>query len=91
MKGYDDRDVFSIDYSFMKIYLKILKDFRNSCMSHPHGMAFDEWMAIIDEMIVCLEGMQEDLDRRDFEAEYNEIESNKDRFFELFSKYFFSL
>lgn len=62
------------------------------------------WEAILTEMIECLDQMEEDavlkklglyectnLKREDYEAVTNMMENNKNRFFELFSKYFYNL
>lgn len=61
------------------------------------------WENILTEMISCLELMNEDnaekylgIENKDFSAEYYEkkwalMEENKNRFFELFSKYYYNL
>ena len=62
------------------------------------------WEAILTEMIEYLDHMEEDavlkklglyectnLKKEDYEAVNNMMENNKNRFFELFSKYFYSL
>lgn len=61
------------------------------------------WENILTEMINCLELMNEDnaekylgIENKDFSAEYYEkkwalMEENKNRFFELFSKYYYNL
>lgn len=62
------------------------------------------WEAILTEMIECLDCMEEDAvlkklelyectswKKEDYEAVTNMMENNKNRFFELFSKYFYSL
>lgn len=61
------------------------------------------WENILTEMVSCLELMNEDnaekhlgIENKDFSAEYYEkkwalMEENKNRFFELFSKYYYNL
>lgn len=61
------------------------------------------WENTLTEMISCLELMNEDnaekhlgIENKDFSVEYYEkkwalMEENKNRFFELFSKYFYNL
>ena len=62
------------------------------------------WEAILTEMIECIDCMEEDAalkklglydstnwSKEDYEAVTNMMENNKNRFFELFSEYFYSL
>ena len=67
----------------------------------------DDWCVVIDEMINCLDLMDEDkvyefygfdkiedykcMTTEDFQKVYKTMEENKNRFFELFSKYFYDL
>ena len=67
----------------------------------------DEWCAILDEMINCLTLMDKDkveeflgfggiegwrrMDREDHIHSYETMIKNKNRFFELFNKYFYDL
>lgn len=67
----------------------------------------DGWEAVLDEMVACLKLMDEDnvydrlgfgdpesykhMTKKDYENVYNMMEENKNRFFELFSKYFYNL
>ena len=70
--------------------------------NNPEG-----WDAVLDEMIACLKLMDEDnaydyfgfgdyesysrMTKEDHENIYSTMENNKNRFFELFSKYFYNL
>ena len=70
--------------------------------NNPEG-----WNAVLDEMVHCLAMMDEDkvyehfgfcaiddynrMVKADYENIYKTMEENKNRFFELFSKYFFDL
>jgi hypothetical protein len=65
------------------------------------------WEEVLTEMITCLDYMEEDfvleklgfydgdgyktMTKEDYEAVNNMMESNKNRFFELFSEHFYSL
>ena len=67
----------------------------------------DGWKEVLNEMINCLEMMDEDnayaflgfcelddynrMTKEDRENVYRIMEENKNKFFELFSKYFYSL
>ena len=67
----------------------------------------DKWEEILTEMIACLDMMDEDnvyealgfgdlgsykrMSHEDYKAVYNTMNENKNRFFELFGKYFYSL
>ena len=88
-KGYDDPMVWSIDNGFIQLYLEILKDFKNSHNSRPHKLTDEEWGNIIDEMIECLSKMS--IDFPPYDKDYEEQIKYKDRFFELFGKYFYHL
>ena len=104
--GYDSRDVFSLDYRFLTKYEKILKDFRKYNNGVPHGLKEDEWNKILDEMIYHLHYMDENNieDELQFYVKDEEnsyiivgrtvfeiMEEHRKEFFELFSKYFYSL
>lgn len=72
-------------------------------MGHPTGVTDDEWESILEEMINHLELMDEEnvikslgLTRKILSYEEsrkidNIMIKNKERFFELFSKWFYSL
>ena len=67
----------------------------------------DGWEKVLDEMISCLKLMDEEnvyeklgfgnpdsyqhITKEDYENVYKMMEENKNRFFELFSRYFFDL
>ena len=104
--GYDSRDVFSLDYSFLLRYEKILKDFRKYNNGHPCNMTEEEWNKILDDMIYHLhymieENVENELQTyvKDDENSYiidgrtvfNIMEEHRKEFFELFSKYFYNL
>lgn len=90
-RGYDDAQVYNLDNEFIKTYTNILTQFRNNTNSYPHGMEFEEWIGIIDQLIHHLNGMVEDYDRIDYDVENSKLEYHKNEFFALFSKHFYDL
>jgi hypothetical protein len=104
--GYDSRDVFSLDYSFLLRYEKILKDFRKYNNGHPCHMTEEEWDKILDEMIYHLHYMYEENVENELQTYVKDkensyiivgrtvfdiMEEHRKEFFDLFSKYFYNL
>jgi hypothetical protein len=101
--GYDNVDTFETFAKFIERYEKILTDYRKYHVGYVGTMTAEEWDAIIDEMILHLHYMDEsnvidELERDvpdDWSADYTTInyilDSHKDRFFRLFSEYFYNL
>lgn len=102
-RGYSQTDVWNIDWWFVKTVKSMLEDFKNVHWGHPTGVTDDEWESILEEMIDHLELMDEinaikslGLTLETFSCEdYKKVDDimteNKERFFELFSKWFYSL
>lgn len=103
-RGYDDIELFNVDWCFIPRYVNILKDFRNTTFTYPSELnSVDEWYEILDEMIHCLEMSDEEYVVKHLsegmpkgfipdDNSVNDImERNKNRFFELFSEWFYSL
>ena len=108
-RGWAYSDVWDIDVWFMHTIKPMLLHLYHNHMGVP--MEFennrDGWKEILNEMINCLEMMDEgnvyaflgfcELDdykrmtREDYQNVYDIMIKNKNRFFELFSKYFFDL
>ena len=107
-RGYAYRDVWDMDHWFMRtvrLMLIHLRDYGDGCPMEFNDR--DEWCAVLDEMINCVELMYEDnvwgflgfVETEDYErmtdADFKKIgeimEANKNRFFELFGKHFYSL
>ena len=104
-KGYDSVDTFETFAKFIERYTKILTEYRKKHCGIP--MEFvdseEEWDAVVDEMLYHLhymdeETVTEELEKNvpeDWHASYKTVgeimDKHKDAFFELFSKYFFSL
>ena len=102
-KGYDVVDTFETFAKFTERYSKILSDYRKRHYGYPGTMTVEEWDGIIDEMIYHLKYMNEEtvieeLERNvpdNWSASYKTVgeilDKHKNRFFELFSKYFYNL
>lgn len=107
-RGYAWLDVWNMDHWFMSKIKPMLIHLRIHGDSFP--MEFnnrDEWCAVLDEMINCVEMMNEDkvyaflgfVEIEDYlrmtDADIKRVGeimiNNKNRFFELFSKYFYNL
>ena len=102
-KGYDVVDTFEMFYSFISRYRKVFKDYKEHHWGYPGELTNEEWEAIIDKMIHCLDMMDEQyLEKFLLEdmpekyvvspiSTYEIMEHYKNEFFELFSKYFYNL
>ena len=107
-RGYSYSDVWNMCDWFMRTVKPMLIHLKNEGISYPYEFNDrSEWEAVMDEMIKCLDFMDEDyvlkflgfcesdyyrrITSEDWKRIYNMMEENKNRFFELFSKYFYSL
>lgn len=91
--GYDETMWWSLDYSFIELYKDLITELRDNHFGHPVDITPEEWIGILDEMLYYLDGMVESewFEGMDTMETYREAERNKDKFFELFSKYFYTL
>jgi len=106
--GYAYGDVWDMDKWFVNTIKPMLIHLRTHGCSYPMEFnSHDEWCAVLDQMINCLEFMDEDkvncffgfCDIDDYKRKTHEdyqrigetMMKNKDRFFELFSMYFYNL
>ena len=102
-KGYDAVDTFETFAKFTERYSKILIDYRKRHVGYCGEMTEEEWDAVIDEMIYHLHYMDENTVTEELERDVPDnwtashktvseiLDKHKDRFFELFSKYFYEL
>lgn len=107
-RGYSYGDVWNMDDWFMRTVKPMLIHLKNNGISRP--MEFkdrSEWEAVLEEMIDCLNFMDEDyvfkflgfsvvdnyrnITEEDWNRLYTIMAENKNRFFELFSEHFFDL
>lgn len=58
-KGYCYRDLWNIDFWFVNIMPKMLKDFEKITCGFPMGMTREEWSDILNEMIETFEKSDE--------------------------------
>lgn len=101
--GYDNVDVFNTFSKFIDRYSKILVEYRKSHVGYVGTMTLKEWNIIIDEMIFHLYYMNEENVNKElkkcvsdnwiptFETVSKIMNSHKNKFFKLFSEYFYSL
>lgn len=103
-RGYSYGDVWDMDCWFLRTAKPMLIHLRDHGIGYP-GTFSDriDWKNILTEMISCLELMNEDEaekylgiadDDYSFESQKKVMalmDENKNRFFELFSKYFYHL
>ena len=102
-KGYDSVDTFEIFSKFIERYTKILTELRNCHYGYPYDLTEEEWDNVLDEMIYHLYYMDEEHVIEELERDVPDdwsvsqkivgevMNKHKNAFFELFSKYFFSL
>lgn len=106
-RGYSYSDVWDIDMWFMEMMKPMLIHLRDHGWGYPFEFKDrEEWEAILTEMVNCLQLMNEDgveesmgfagenalkMKSEDYKKAYEIMCENKNRFFELFSKYFYSL
>lgn len=104
-RGWAYGDVWDIDQWFMCTIKPMLIHLKNNGTSYPIGFNdISEWRTVLEEMINCLDFMDEDytfrflgfdnydrMTRDDWEHVYEIRINNKNRFFELFSEHFYDL
>lgn len=108
-RGYSSSDIWNMYCWFLETAKPMLVYLRNHHCGVP--MEFennsDGWDDVLDEMISCLDMMDEvnvydhfgfgrcdywkKITKEDYEKIYRTMEENKNRFFELFSKYFYDM
>lgn len=90
-RGFSDRDLWDLNVHLAKLILLRLKAFRKyNLHGNPVGLDFDEWLKILDKMIIALE-----LEVSDFEILSDDYDEKIDERYEqykegwyLFTKYF---
>ena len=107
-RGYSWGDVWDMDIWFIETIKPMLIHLSTHGDSYPcEFKSRDEWCAILDEMIDCIELMDEDnvyaflgfceiddykrMTHEDIVHAHEIRMNNKNRFFELFSKHFYDL
>ena len=102
-KGYDAMDTFETYGKFIERYTKIIQDIRNHHYGYPGDITEEEWNNILDDMLYHLYYMDEihvedELEKEvpdnwsaDSKLVYDIMKKHKNEFFELFSRYFYTL
>ena len=102
-RGYSWVDVCGMDEWFVRTATPMLKEMLDTHTGHPAEMTAEEWTAVLAEMIDCLKYMDRDAVYEELYGSDGEIaseqyaileqkiEDKKNRFFELFSKWFYCL
>lgn len=89
-KGYDESYWYGLDSTFVELYISLLTRLRKDMNSYPPEMTVEQWEQILDEMIKCLKEMRV-LFTPNVSRDYDSIMESKERFFELFNRYFYQL
>ena len=101
-RGWAYSDIWDMDYWFMRTVRPMLVHLRDHGCGIPNDLYVDGdneriyWENVLTEMISCLDLMDEEnvyesLGITDYKRARVIMEENKNRFFELFSKYYFDL
>jgi hypothetical protein len=92
IRGYSDRDLWSLDYHLMNILVEGLDQFRKESHSYPRSLTPEAWDEILLEMI---EGFNigKDLVNLEWESEedMNQKQAKLDRALDLLKTYFLEL
>ena len=103
IRGWADEDTWDIEGWFIEILLPMLKKFKEDNNGHPFELSREEWDKTLDDMIYSLEGINEEgavkqlygeevnLIVYDYKEISNHMTESKQKFFELFVKYFYDL
>ena len=103
LRGYACADVWDMDRWFIRTVKPMLQNLLEHHNGYPSELTDEEWNAILQEMISCIGLMDEDsakihlgVSKDDFgsqsyELVYKCMYDNKQRFFELFERWFYCL
>lgn len=88
LRGWDDSETWSLDYSLAKIIAPRLKRFKEVTCGHPADSTEKQWNEDLDKMIAAFEflGSEERWSNTD-KNKWNEVQEGID----LFSKHFINL
>lgn len=102
-RGYAWSDTWDMDYWFVETVKPMLEHLLKHHCGYPGDITNEEWESILKEMIECLSVMEEESAMEHLGITYDDysldsakrvselMNTNKDRFFELFSKWFYGL
>jgi len=86
-RGYSSRDVWEMRTWFVETLRPMLEDLLIHHTGHPDSLTNEEWEAVLKEMVELLD----DMDVWDDSTVSAQKEAAKDRFFVLFSQWFYDL
>lgn len=60
IRGWDDREIWSLDVSLAQLTLSRLKRFKKLSLGYPSGLTLDSWHTLIEDMIFAMEEITSD-------------------------------
>lgn len=99
-KGYCYEDMWEFDNWLSKLIANGLREFKANCHSYPsEGVTWEEWMAILDEMIECFEEQARGIENLPRGADFMKVweariahrKKKLSRGFKLLQKYYYDL
>lgn len=86
-RGFDDRELWNLDYTILKFVYPRLKAFRDKDCSYPGALTPEQWIDILDEILKGFEIVIEDEDYPCDKEKIEQVEISMD----LFRDFFFHL
>lgn len=59
-RGFDDTELWSLYYSISLFLVPRLREFANRTISYPHGITYEQWRGIVNEMAEGFAEVQKD-------------------------------
>lgn len=93
-RGYSDSDLWNLDTFYGDIITRSMKAFRDKTCSFPPELTFEEWQAVLDDIIFAFEHESKDWwvfsdeQKTLSEEEKTKIKERVDKGFEYFKKYY---
>lgn len=93
-RGYSDSDLWNLDTFYGDIITRSMKAFRDKTCSFPPELTFEEWQAVLDDIIFAFEHESKDWwvlsdEKKNLsEEEKTKIKERVDKGFEYFKKYY---
>lgn len=83
IRGWDDSETWSLDYTIAKFILPRLKRYKEICKSHPCTFNEENWNEALDEMIYA---MERSVNRfNDFDTDWDRQQKGLALFFKYFN------
>jgi len=87
-RGYDDRDLWSLDTTIAKFVLPRLISFKEGVCGYPGNLTMEEWNKILDQMIYSMQGLSDEWEGKCPEGDIRKHEKRINKGIALFGKYF---